>query len=217
MMERMFFLLMVALGGGLGILTVVLSACLENRTMTFEFLRLKTRFFVAGIVGAGAMVITTARFERASLQCVFVAALLVCLGVVFETDRRMQNVFLLPVLLFVMLGAVFHGWLHDESLQAMGVGALLASLFFGAQHAWSRGRMLGLGDVWFGIALGFFFGWSKLLFVLLLAYVGGTCVALVLLLTKRRRRTDPFPLGACLAVAAAITIFLSSPWQLLGL
>lgn len=197
-------------------MTPILSLFL-TASERFEFYQHRVRVCISVMIAIALTSLVFLRFEGEFLKQVLILVALFSLGIIFETDIRSHRIFLFPILLFTLVGSIFHALFHDKAPHSLLLGSIIAGIFFGMQYFFSRGRMLGLGDVWFGIAIGFFFGWSTLLFVLLIAYTGGASIAFFLLIRKRINRASVFPLGACLAVAAAITLFLPVPWALLGL
>lgn len=72
-----------------------------------------------------------------------------------------------------------------ESLIGM-VGALI---FFGAQYILSGKKMIGDGDILFGMCIGFVLGIQHTIVAIAIAYSIGACVALFFLITKRKKST----------------------------
>ncbi len=147
----------------------------------------------------------------------FEVVIMVLLAVIFEGDRRNKRILLLPVVFLGLFGLIYRLYPGNSSWSSLALSVAVGGGFFGLQYALSRGKMIGLGDVYLGLALGCVFRVDQLLFVFLMAYVGASMVALLLLYMKRMKRTDPFPLGACLALSAMVTLFLPDPWRLLGI
>lgn len=144
-------------------------------------------------------------------------SLCVCLAVIFETDRRERKIFLVPVIFLALLGLVYQIGFHDVSWASCLIGVLVGTGFFGLQYLATRGRGIGLGDVYLGAALGCVFDWSTLLFVLLISYVGGSVIMLILLALKRTKRHDPVPLGSFLALGSAFVLLVPASWVWFGL
>jgi len=86
------------------------------------------------------------------------------------------------------------------------LGMLVGSGFFYLQYLVSRGKWIGWGDVKFGLLLGAMLGLGDLILTLLLAYVIGGLLAIVLLLSTKKKFGDLLPLGSFLAGAAIIVI-----------
>jgi len=103
-------------------------------------------------------------------------------------------------------------WL--ESLLGIAVGG---GLFFVIILA--SGGGMGGGDMKLGAMLGAFLGWKVVLFSVFVAVVLGGGLALGLLASGKRGRTDPIPFGPFLAAGGAIGLFLGErivTWYLSG-
>lgn len=68
----------------------------------------------------------------------------------------------------------------------------------------SKGGMGG-GDIKLMAVLGLWFGWEKLLFLMLCSFVGGAFISILLLILKRKGRKDAIPFGPFIALAAYFT------------
>ncbi|BAV64019.1 prepilin peptidase [Sphingobium cloacae] len=113
------------------------------------------------------------------------------------------------------LGLTVGSWVTDAVLadRAIGAAAGYAGLLAVAwTYRWARGREgLGLGDAKLLGALGAWFGWQALPFVLLLAAgTGLLAVGVAAALGKRVERATRVPLGTALAVAAVPGWWLSA-------
>lgn len=152
------------------------------------------------------------------MNLVYVVSLLLVISsllVILELDRRRREIFLVPVLILAAVGA-FHAWFfRHENLSSLMLGCLIGCSFFGLQYLLSKKRLVGVGDIWLGAALGLVFGWPTLLFVLLLAYVGGAVISLVLVAVGRIQRRDPLPLGSFLAAASICVLLMPTSWFML--
>lgn len=152
-----------------------------------------------------------------SLHVVSLLLVISSLLVILELDRRQREIFLVPVLILAVAGA-FHAWFfRHENLPSLILGCLIGCNFFGLQYLVSKKRLVGVGDIWLGAALGLVFGWSTLLFVLLLAYVGGAVISLVLVVVGRIQRQDPLPLGSFLAGASICVLLMPASWIWFGI
>ncbi len=83
----------------------------------------------------------------------------------------------------------------------------LAVLFFGGQNILSRGRWLGLGDVWLGAAMAAILGWPLIAAAVYLSYVLGGSIAAVGLLSHRLRRGDRLPFAPALIAGFALALW----------
>ncbi len=101
-----------------------------------------------------------------------------------------------------------------SSWQSLLIGALIGGGFFAAQNLLSKGKWVGLGDAWIGFAIGVLIGFPHILTVLFLAYISGALVAVILLATKKLKRTEAMAFGPFLLTAAVVTLFWSE--QIIG-
>jgi len=131
-------------------------------------------------------------------------------------DLRQRVIYLAPVLALGFIGLIDQLVFRHASFVSLGLGALIGSGFFGLQYFVSRGKLVGTGDVFLGLALGLVFGWERLLAVLLVSYVLGSLIALTCIALGIWKRTERLPLGAFLALGSACILFVDHPWVLLG-
>lgn len=97
---------------------------------------------------------------------------------------------------------------------ALSVGVLLGGGWFGAQFLLSRGRWVGGGDIRLGLVLGALLGWPKVGLGLMIAYVGGSIIAIGLLLSGRAKFGSRLPFATMLLPAALITwLYGGQIWQ----
>ncbi|MEW5805602.1 MAG: prepilin peptidase [Patescibacteria group bacterium] len=96
---------------------------------------------------------------------------------------------------------------QDSWLTRLLPAVALGSATIGLAYLFSRGRAMGLGDLWLVLGLGLIFGWPDILWVLILSFVFGTLVSLILIGLKRKTFKDIIPFGPFLALGA-MTMFL---------
>jgi leader peptidase (prepilin peptidase) / N-methyltransferase len=89
-------------------------------------------------------------------------------------------------------------------------GMLLGCGFFYLQHLVSGGKWVGWGDVKLGLLLGAMLGLGDMILTLLVAYIIGGLIAIILLLSRRKKIGDLLPMGAFLSAAAIIVIIWGS-------
>ena len=99
----------------------------------------------------------------------------------------------------------FFGHLH--SWDSLLIGLMVPVLFFGILFVASNGRWLGGGDVRIGAIMGFVLGWPNILIGLFLAYLLGSIVSVVGLLTKKLSRKSAIPFGPFLFLGTYIAMF----------
>ncbi|NLY89433.1 MAG: prepilin peptidase [Firmicutes bacterium] len=105
---------------------------------------------------------------------------------------------------FLLAGLVFMGWKGELPTALIG-GVLGGGVLFLIALCYPKG--MGMGDVKLLAMIGVYLGWQRIFFVLFLASLLATAVALVLIATKKMTRKDPIPFGTFLAVAAFIILY----------
>ncbi len=90
-----------------------------------------------------------------------------------------------------------------ESIWGVTFGAGL----FGLIILLTKRKGMGMGDLKLAAALGFLFGWPKIILIAGLAFVIGGLWAAALLLAKKKSLKDAIPFGPFLAIAAVVVIF----------
>lgn len=87
-------------------------------------------------------------------------------------------------------------------------GFLFGCGIFGLIILLTKGRGMGLGDLKLAAALGFLFGWPKIILIVAAAFIIGGIWAAILLLAKRKSIKDAIPFGPFLAIAAVLIMFV---------
>ena len=86
-------------------------------------------------------------------------------------------------------------------------GLLFGSVFFGAVILLSRGRGMGMGDLKMAAALGFLFGWPKIVLAAMASFIIGAFWALPLIALGKKRLKETIPFGPFLAVGTFLALF----------
>ncbi len=90
------------------------------------------------------------------------------------------------------------------------IGAIAGYMIFALTQmifGWATGKTgMGQGDYKFLAALGAFFGWQMLPFIILLASISGVIISLTHMAIKRNFKSTPLPFGPYLAVAGWIAM-----------
>ena len=95
---------------------------------------------------------------------------------------------------------------REQSVFFLGISLLIGGGFFGAQFLLSRGRWVGVGDLFLGLLMGAILGYPLILVALFLAYISGAIVSLALLVAKKVTTKSRVPFGPFLCAATVITI-----------
>ena len=105
---------------------------------------------------------------------------------------------------FPLAGLVFMAW-KGELPAALTGGLLGGGVLFLIVLCYPKG--MGMGDVKLLAMIGVYLGWERIFFVLFLASLLATAVALALIAAKKMTRKDPIPFGTFLAFAAFILLY----------
>lgn len=108
----------------------------------------------------------------------------------------------LPAIAVAVAASFTRGLPWTSILLGAGVGFLV----FYLQFVISKGTWVGGGDIRLGALMGALLGWQGVILALFLAYVGGTAVAIPLLILKRKQMKDPIPFGTFLTAATMFTL-----------
>ncbi len=106
------------------------------------------------------------------------------------------------------LAAIWTLFRESPDLQTLWIGGLLGLLFYAVQHYGSKGRWVGMGDLYFGLLLGLLLGWKWLLLCLFLAYIIGSLVAIYLITAKNYKGKSEVPMGAFLMPSGIIFLYM---------
>ncbi len=177
-------------------------------------------FRSVALYGGASLVLallTYIRFQEEPLRVILVGCLLFVLLTIFKADLERQRIPLVSVFLLGLLGGMEQYFFRAATFSSIGISLCIGGIFFVAQYLLSRGRLIGKGDVYLGMALGVTLGGPRVLFAILLSYVVGSVIALGLLAVGRIHRQDRLPLGSFLVVGGICTLFLDQPWLYIGM
>lgn len=170
-----------------------------------------------GLLSIGLSIALAYVFKHDTARYLVSLVEVLLLGILFETDRSKQQIFLLPAIALGSVGLIDQLFIQGNSWMFVLTGMLVGGLLFAIQYFFSRGKLTGEGDMYLGMALGLVFGGPRVLSVILISYVIGSLISLVLLLMGKIKRTDPIPLGCYLVIGSICILFFDHPWALIGL
>lgn len=107
----------------------------------------------------------------------------------------------LPAIAIIFLLNLFSG----ANLVSLVLGAIIGGGWFLAQFVLSRGRWVGGGDIRLGLLIGVLVGWPMIGLSLMIAYVGGSIIAVALVLLRRAKFGSRLPFATFLLPAALAT------------
>ena len=114
--------------------------------------------------------------------------------------------FVWPAIILALLGSYF---VMHLSIYNLLWGILISGGFFLCLLLITKGKGMGMGDVKLGILVGSILAFPQIILVLFLAFILGGITGGILLLTKKKKRTDLIPFAPFLVLAT----FLILLWE----
>ncbi len=105
----------------------------------------------------------------------------------------------------IFLALIFNLILGANILSLLFAG-FLAGGFFLLQYSLSKGKWVGGGDIRLGFLMGVILGWPQILTALFIAYVLGSIISIILLISRQKHWSDKIPFGTFLSLATIITM-----------
>jgi leader peptidase (prepilin peptidase)/N-methyltransferase len=93
------------------------------------------------------------------------------------------------------------------SLGTSVMGGIIAFLFFFPIVFFSRDKLMGWGDIKYGIFMGILLGWPNLVVALYLAFIVGALTGLVLIGAKQKTLKSEIPFGVFLVPSTLVSLF----------
>jgi len=107
----------------------------------------------------------------------------------------------------IVLGSVYTLVSGSMTLSSYLWGVMVGFFVFAVQFFLSRGRAIGSGDIYLGVAMGALLGWPLVLISIFFAYILGTVYVLPLLITRKVKLRSRIPLAPFLMVSMLICLF----------
>ncbi len=92
------------------------------------------------------------------------------------------------------------GAMQGEDLGLALLSGLGAALFLWLLALVTRGKGMGMGDVWLALSIGWLLGWPRTIVGILFAFCSGALVGTILLITKKRKMKQQIPFGPFLVL-----------------
>ncbi|MFW5720175.1 MAG: prepilin peptidase [Candidatus Dojkabacteria bacterium] len=169
--------------------------CGSRISLQYPLVELLSGLIVAGVVA----------WFGVSFEGVVIALLGILLPGIFVSDIRFLEIPNFFSFLAIILACIYQVVWGADSFVALITASVLGTFFFLAQFIVTRGKGIGFGDVYLGLLMGLMLGWPSLLYAILIAYVGGSTIALSLVALRVISRKSPVPLGVFLVPALVIT------------
>lgn len=100
------------------------------------------------------------------------------------------------------------GVMRIEDLWWAIVAGVAAAMFLGGIHLATLGKGMGLGDVKYGLVMGWLLGWQRMIVGLMVAFIMGAVVGVGLVIAKKRKIKQELPFGPFLVTGT----FLALVW-----
>ena len=126
---------------------------------------------------------------------------------IFIYDLKYQEIEL--IILWPATALVFfYNFFTKHPLNPLIVSISIGVLFFLIQYLITRGKGIGLGDVWIGAFMGVVFSQPKLIITaLFLSYLVGSLVSIIFLISKKAGLKTKIPLAPFLVIGTFISLF----------
>ncbi len=165
-------------------------------------------------LGSGILFALAAVVYPAHLHIAIITALLLwmlLLTAVFDgTHQQIPDLFTGFIAACALILSVF-----SQNFLSAFFGTMIAFFWFGGQWVLSRKRAVGTGDIFLGMALGWWLGLIGTITMLLLAYMTGAIVLIILLLAGVVKfRKERISFGPFLAIGALLTFLGAGNWYL---
>jgi prepilin signal peptidase PulO-like enzyme (type II secretory pathway) len=154
-------------------------------------------------------------FSLKSLLYLVYACILI---IIFVYDLN-YNLILDKVTVPAMIFAILADIILKAPFFSVLFGAIIGGSFFSLMFFLSRGKWIGGGDIRLGVLMGLMLGWEKLIVALVFAYLPGALVAIILLITKKKKLRSSLPFGTFLTLGTFIALIYGSQiiaWYLSG-
>lgn len=137
----------------------------------------------------------------------FLLLVFVFLEIIFFMDAKYMVIPVIPVYLIAIIYTLY-GFIvgtFPNNLMYSLYGALLMFLFFAGIHFFSKGQMMGDGDIYIATVLGFVLALDLSLLMWLLAFVLGSFYAIYLMLTSGAGLRNKVPFGPFIIISFIIS------------
>jgi len=130
------------------------------------------------------------------------------LAFIFIYDLKYQEVELTILWPAIALIFLYNFLIGSQPLKSLLISMSVGAVFFLIQYLVTRGKGIGLGDVWVGVFMGAVLVELKILVIaLFFAYIIGSIISLILLATKKGKLKTKLPLAPFLVIGTFIALF----------
>ncbi len=126
---------------------------------------------------------------------------------IFVSDFLYREIPLLFLLIIGLFGLIFNIITGQFDILGLLIGLTFVSLFFGIPFLITKGKGIGLGDLFLGIVLVLTLGFYKTVFTITLAYIIASIVYLTLLIFKKIDKKYQIPIGSFIIAGFLLILF----------
>ena len=159
------------------------------------------------LIGGALFAIVAYRFlqtyELIPLARDLVIAIFAIFTIIFDSRYGLVSV-PASIIALALLIAIPIGTL---SFLSLAYGVIIGAGFFAVIWVATRGKGMGIGDIWLGAVMGAALGFPYIVYALMIAYIVGAIFAIYLLATKKAKAKDPIPFGAFLMIGLLVVAF----------
>jgi leader peptidase (prepilin peptidase) / N-methyltransferase len=120
---------------------------------------------------------------------------------------EIPDAYLFPFIGVSLAGSLIIG---SPDIISMVMAAVGSFVFFGGQYFLSKGKWLGEGDIYLGIAMALILGWQLLLIGLAVSYLLGGFVSVILMTAKKATGKTQIPFAPFLVLGTFMAIFFGN-------
>lgn len=182
----------------------------------FSFLLLKAKcrfckkkinwqYFFVELIVAILFVLVFIKYNALSLFLIRDLFFVLVLVFVFFSDLRFYLI-LDQIVFPALIIATLFNFILGFSWLDLFFGIIIGGGFFFLQYLLTKRQGIGFGDIKLGILIGAMFGWQMTILVIFIAYLIGGIVAIVLLISQKKKWGEVLPLGSFISLGAVIIL-----------
>lgn len=137
---------------------------------------------------------------------IFYLIILIFLAIIFLYDLKYYLVADIIVWPAIIISFLFNVLILKVNVINLLIAGAIGASFFGLQFLISKGKWIGGGDILIGLLAGFIVGWPKIILVLFMAYILGSVIGVILLVSKKKEWSSKIPFGPFLVFSIWLTI-----------
>jgi len=186
----------------------VLSFVYQKGKCSHCKVQIPVRCFVVELVFGIITVFLEQKFGL-NLKFILIELLVLSLFGSFLSDLLYMEIYDLLIFFSAIITVIYQILFGQYPLLSLVYGALFGFSFFAIQYLLTKGKGIGAGDLEIGAVMGLMLGWPMVFVSIMIAYIGGSIISILLIVSKKLNRKSAVPLGVFL-IPALIFVFLYS-------